>query len=95
MYPIQLTNDGGETWQKIEGGEEGLKVIHFINEREGWGYGNGIWHTDDCGLTWTESVSSQTFEGDYTRAYLLISPAILLVRMDRYGGLIMDRLGSK
>ena len=70
-YPIQMTNDGGQTWQKIEGVAEGVKIIHFLNEREGWGYGNGIWYTDDCGLTWTEKVSSDSFEGDlYAGAFV-------------------------
>ena len=70
-YPMQITSNGGETWQKIEGVPEGLKVIYFLNEREGFGYGDGIWHTDDCGLTWKEKVSSESFDGDlYAGAFV-------------------------
>ena len=63
-YPMQMTINGGRTWQEIEGAEEGMKILYFVDERKGWGYGNGLWRTDDCGLSWTEVISSDGFNGE-------------------------------
>ncbi len=62
---IYRTDDGGETWEILEGAEPRLDIdrrdgglaiephLRFANERDGWMVTPDLWSTHDGGATWT------------------------------------------
>lgn len=62
-YPNKLTADGGGTWEDVRG-LEGLNYVLFLNERDGWGYGAGIWRTSDGGKSWESVVAPAALKGE-------------------------------
>ena len=49
------TADGGQTWTLITTNTNqvnGVQGVSFASAREGWAYGNRVFHTTDAGLTW-------------------------------------------
>lgn len=65
-YPLQRTADGGTTWVGLDG-TEGLNYFFFVDEKRGWGFGDGIWHTGDAGQTWEQIVAYED-AGDLSSA---------------------------
>lgn len=60
--PLQVTQDGGRTWQQVSPGPSLKSVlqIQFLNVRDGWALttsegGNVLLRTKDGGQTWTDS----------------------------------------
>jgi photosystem II stability/assembly factor-like uncharacterized protein len=62
---ILYTEDGGDTWEYQESGtEKEIRILFFINERQGWAVGGQgdspvkekgmILHTEDGGKSWVE-----------------------------------------
>ena len=60
---VLRTQDGGVHWKPITSpvrtagwtdgsGQHGVNQVFFVNDRDGWIYGQGLWSTQDGGETW-------------------------------------------
>ena len=60
---LEITRDGGVTWQMQDAGtQQELIHIDFVDDERGWivGAGGAILHTEDAGETWTRQESGTT-----------------------------------
>jgi len=81
-YFTARTKDSGKTWKEIkpdsddyEGNEfillsENLRNVVFINEKIAWGYGGGIWYSNDGGEIWKMTISTYDTESLYPSCFL-------------------------
>gem|GEM_PF-2016902 len=66
--PMEVTADGGTNWTKVQkvpesasdsefGVGESVNYLKLLSEERAWGYGAGIWFSEDSGVTWSNVVS--------------------------------------
>jgi photosystem II stability/assembly factor-like uncharacterized protein len=62
---VYRSTDGGETWQFTNSTVAyHQKKLKMFQNGKGWLVGNGIWRTEDAGISW-----SQQYEGNFVDAY--------------------------
>ena len=60
---VAATSDYGRTWSKVDSppagppnGDSGVSQIRFLEPRNGWAYGPGLYVTHDGGATWLKAT---------------------------------------
>ncbi len=61
---VYRSTDGGETWQFTNVTLTNQKKLKMFQDGKGWLIGNGIWRTEDGGISW-----SQQYEGTFVDAH--------------------------
>lgn len=63
---VAATSDYGQTWSKVDpppagppNGNSGVSQIRFLEPRNGWAYGPGLYVTHDGGKTWAKASGVQ------------------------------------
>lgn len=63
---VAATSDYGQTWTKVDpppagppNGDSGVSQIRFLEPRNGWAYGPGLYVTHDGGKTWAHASGVQ------------------------------------
>lgn len=64
-----LTSDGGVTWELRSAPTESLSFadLTYINAREAWGVGRGIYHSGDGGISWVRVGDGKYNSIEYVR----------------------------
>lgn len=75
--PVRRTTNGGDTWEESDS-TEGVNYVFFLSDKEAWGYGSAIWHTNDGGNKWTKVVSPPRTAWDLYNAAFVKQTGIII-----------------